>query len=492
MTLQFKKNRILHIVIVLILTMIVVLSGREYSPASADVEYTDVMQDLEAVENFDIGAYPADPNDNSLKVIQIGESSDNELFVYVYRPSCESIDLPATSIRMSTTVGNSFSPQDYKLHRLSSHGTLEKYIVEDFTVKADALRYYEIISIFRAWNADIDEEPGNDNTVSKIPYRIAKAYTASTVDGNVSYTCTEIETIEIKDKYVGYVNYSDGTSFNWGGVAAEVTSAHFVAFDTDKPIDKLMSASVQFSEQSVSSKLCINALHTKHPFKSFYDYTYGSVIIHDPITIKAADKAYNVGGGNLRPGYRYSWNRIQKTSEFLSDVKNKDMKLKDTAVSAFAKTKWVLNFYETTVSGKGLNDVWKALAFGLIGSFFIEDVECRMTRVSDVTVLRLEFETDGIVYNLGVVDNKQTGGKDPVGGVDGISDKLSQWLWWVIAGIVLIVILIIIVAVLPNGINVLITLITLLGKGLFIVLSLPFRFISWIVDCIMGKKGGDK
>ena len=35
------------------------------------------------------------------------------------------------------------------------------------------------------------------------------------------------------------------------------------------------------------------------------------------------------------------------------------------------------------------------------------------TIVGDVTILRLKFETDGITYNLGVIDNKQTGGKEP-------------------------------------------------------------------------------
>lgn len=38
----------------------------------------------------------------------------------------------------------------------------------------------------------------------------------------------------------------------------------------------------------------------------------------------------------------------------------------------------------------------------------------RRTIVSDVSLLRLEFETDGKAYNLGVVDNKQTGSNNPV------------------------------------------------------------------------------
>lgn len=476
--------------LICIMSIFMFISGRGYSPASADSEYTNVLDDLETSENFDISEYPSKSNDYSLDVIQIAESVGGELFVYVYRPSGGVVDFPATSIRISTTVGNSYSPRDYALRRLSSAGTLEKYLVEEFTVKSDLLRYYDIISIFRAWNKDVDEDAGHDNTVSEVPYKVGKAYTATTVNGEVSYTCTEIETIDITDKFVGYVNYSDGTTLNWGGVTSAVTSAHFVAFDTDKPIDKLMSAEVQFKEQSVSCKYCCNIAHFQHELKTFYDYTYGTPTVHEPIVLNASDKAFNPGGGDwFDVGNTYEWNRIQKTSEFLADKKNDGMKLKDDAVAAFAKTKWVLNFYETTVTAKGLDDAWKGLAAGLIGSFFIDDPECRMTRVSDVTLLRLEFETDGEVYNLGVVDNKQTGSKDPIGVIVG---ETPDWVWWLIGGIALIIILIIVVAVLPNGINVLITLITAIGKALFAVVSLPFRFIYWIVDSISGRKGGDE
>jgi len=41
------------------------------------------------------------------------------------------------------------------------------------------------------------------------------------------------------------------------------------------------------------------------------------------------------------------------------------------------------------------------------------------TAISDVTILRLKFETDGVVYNLGVVDNKANG--------TGISDSYTDW-----------------------------------------------------------------
>ena len=47
------------------------------------------------------------------------------------------------------------------------------------------------------------------------------------------------------------------------------------------------------------------------------------------------------------------------------------------------------------------------------------------TLVGDVTILRLKFETNGKVYNLGVIDNKQTGSDKPVNN-EWISAELSD------------------------------------------------------------------
>ena len=45
----------------------------------------------------------------------------------------------------------------------------------------------------------------------------------------------DIETITITDKFVGFVRYKDGFKLYVGAC-----DSHFVAFNTDKPIDKLL------------------------------------------------------------------------------------------------------------------------------------------------------------------------------------------------------------------------------------------------------------
>ena len=69
----------------------------------------------------------------------------------------------------------------------------------------------------------------------------------------------------------------------------------------------------------------------------------------------------------------------------------------------------------------------------------VNDIDLSYTETSDVMLLQLEFETDGKHYNLGVVDNKQTGSNKPWGGNVGtgtgcaadwsVFSALPWWAW---------------------------------------------------------------
>ena len=55
----------------------------------------------------------------------------------------------------------------------------------------------------------------------------------------------DIETIVVTDKFVGFVRYKDGFKLYVGACDSD-----FVAFNTDKPIDKLLEADVYYTTQS--------------------------------------------------------------------------------------------------------------------------------------------------------------------------------------------------------------------------------------------------
>ena len=70
------------------------------------MEYTDVMTDLSTDDTFSPDEYKQNPLGLTLDVIQIAESSDKELFVYVYNPSAATKPLTATSVRLSTGIND--------------------------------------------------------------------------------------------------------------------------------------------------------------------------------------------------------------------------------------------------------------------------------------------------------------------------------------------------------------------------------------------------
>ncbi len=89
--------------------------------------YSNVLDDLKKDSSFNPSNYPAKSNDYSLQIIQLAESVDKELFVYVYQPSGKTKNFKASSINISTTINDSISYLNYKLELLNSNGVFYKY-----------------------------------------------------------------------------------------------------------------------------------------------------------------------------------------------------------------------------------------------------------------------------------------------------------------------------------------------------------------------------
>ena len=106
-----------------------------------DVEYTNVLADLSKDETFNPNGYPANLDDYSLSVIQIAESSDRELFIYVYQPCSPNSDLNATSINISKEIDDKLSYKNYTLTLLNSAGVFYKYKVDNFRVRQKVVNF---------------------------------------------------------------------------------------------------------------------------------------------------------------------------------------------------------------------------------------------------------------------------------------------------------------------------------------------------------------
>ena len=373
MTKTKSINRFLPLVCLLIVSALFGTIGA-YTGARAQA-MPSVLTDLQKDPTFTADDYPVDESDARLQVIQIAESTARELLVYVYVPSGK---LEATSINISTAINDSLHYVNYPLRLVDSAETLHKYRVGNLTVKADALRYYDISSIYRKWDEHFDAKPTDDNTVAEVAYPVEALFTACTVGDRVSYGRTVTETIVVTDKHVGFIRYPNGFK-----LTEQSCDAHYIAFSTDRNMDYLLEADVYFV-----TRRCTYT----------YDAYHGDeTICHDPIeqslTLLYTDVATNPADGLF--AHKYTWKRIETVADF---VANEDQKLTDDTKAALQSKTWVLRFYESPYSEHtGIGSV----------------VSSEYTKVTDVTILRLKFETNKVVYNLGVVDNKQQGDDNP-------------------------------------------------------------------------------
>ena len=435
-----------------------------YAATSSNTLYTNVIDDLKKDSGFKPSNYPENAEDYGLQVIQLAESADKELFIYVYQPSGQTKNFTACSVNISTTINDNISFINYKLQKLNSNGVFFKYKVSDFTVKTEPTRYYAISSIYRPFDESIDKPASDGNTVTEVNYNVSKQYCFGEINGKPYVNCVDIETIVVTDKFVGFVRYKDGFKLYVGAC-----DSHFVAFNTDKPIDKLLEADVYYTMQKYSWSV-VPLQGEKETFgEKSENYAY----------LKYTDKVEHTGGGLFAGTYK--WDRIETTQQFIAEndltqnvysgaiidvsVANK---ITDEGKAALQGKKWVLRFAETSYSLSG---------YPSTGSTFENT-----TLVGDVTILRLKFETDGITYNLGTIDNKQTGSDKPINSeiFEIIINNRGKRILAILAAILLLIIL---APLLPYII-----------KFVVCVVYLPFKAIAALFKGIKkrGKQSGKK
>lgn len=469
-----KQNYIkpIYLLLIAFLLIVTLVSGQGILSAFADsTSITSALEDLQKDKDFDIEKYPQKPNDYTLQVIQIAESTAGEVFLYVYRPYIGAYDLNATTVRISITVGENYSPKDYKVTLLNSDGVFQKYVVNDLKVKSYAMRYYDVVAIHRKYISKIDGSIGGGNTIDEVGFRVEKLFTACTVNDTVTYSCEQSNVIEVTDKYVGFVRYLENRY--WLG--KNLIDCHFVAFNADMKIDRLYQADVEWDYQpkkTTTTSISGGAGMPPQNISNTEDDGDGG---HTGKTV-SYDENVDINTVDFFKWETHSWLRVQTSAEFLESEED----LYPEAVERIEKMQWVLRFTETPFTVESIN-------FGTANVTKFMDI-------SSVTILRLYFITNGEVYNLGVVDNKQTGSgnpDNPVGGLDGSLDwleALCQWLesvtgvpalaWKIIfCAIPFIILLPILAAIFPVVGQVLLMLV----KGLCLAVKYLFIGLWWII-----------
>lgn len=466
---QTKKNAAtllyFFLLILICVTAIQAISGRVNSPAfAAYSDYTGVLEDLSADGNFDADEYKDNANDHTVQVVQVAESTGGGLFIYTYQPCQRTRYLIATSVNMSLSesVDNT---QTYGLELLGINGVLGKYKVQGLQVSKLPVRYYNISSIYRAYDKRVDAPPAGGNTVTEVAHPVGQLWTVQSVDGRVYYSVRDLEVIQVSAQTVGFRRYANG--INPLILSGSACDAHFLAFSTRREIDALKSADLEYKTQPYEISKGVT--------------TFGSKTNHR-LTLWHDEYAENPAGGWF--GKKAKWDRMASTDEFL----NCGLEFKSEEREMFSAYDWVLNFTETDYDAK-------KNGFGLfipvMSTLFTGDVshmyEISGTRVSEVTLLRLEFEHAGKIYNLGVVSDKQTGANNPTNGGGFTISDVPWWVWLIVVTVVIIVLLILSI-IFPNFGAFMLWLL----KKLWLIISFPFRMLGKGIKAISERRAAAK
>ncbi len=450
---KFKLKKCL---IALLIILLIVITFNIFSCISMLVyaetpNSTNVLTDLQKDPNFNVADYKDKSDDYSIQIISIAESTAKELLIYTYQPAQRTCFLLATCINMSLSEEVK-DTKLYNLELLSSEGVFAKYKVKDLKVSDNDCRYYNITSIYRAWNEDLDDPSGNDNIINEVAFSVGKLYKASTIDGKVSYSFDKTETIEIVNPYADFLHYSNG--FN---LYASACHSHYIAFDTDKQIDELYEATVSYVSQKVIHRIGVGG-----------GYEYEEPIPYPDVLIDRKDKGETPANGIFAK--KYEWNRIEKTSKF---IEKED--LKESTKENIKNTKWILRFSETSYS------------YVYSGATDREEY----TKISEVTILRLKFRTGVKIYDLGTISNKITEDDIPGNNNTNELDPLG-WVWRKICefleklgipvwAFILIIVLIFLAILLP----VLGLIFPVVGQALKVVFKAIGKLIKWLFNALV-------
>ena len=376
--------------------------------------YSGPLADLGRDESFDKSQYPLLVGDKSLSLIQVAEGSQNELYIYVYQPG-GTTDIVASSINMSKEHKD-LDFNNYTLTLVSQEGVFHKYLVNGFTVSSDEERYYEITSIYRtAMDGEDTTSDDNGNTITEVPYAVKKSFKLT----DDSVYVEDIDVISVTSKFVGFMRYPQEQYHFYGENDIDV---HFIAFSTDKKIDKLLEADVFYTKQSFSKT---GALGTEEFGEKEEKYAY----------INFKEKMTYTSSAWLSE--EYQWNTIEKANDFIAsetvekviydsrvfDVYETESAINEESKKFIQSQEWVIRFTYTDYLMMTLGDT-------------VQYTNVYYDIVGDVSLLRLTFETDGVYYNLGVIDNKQSGDLTPDNDTSGTPEVKMDEDFKIILGVI--------------------------------------------------------
>lgn len=474
-----KKIKILVSFILCLICTLICSNVTTAFASTYSSDYTDVLNDLRKDENFDIKNYPSlsvDEVKNSdtqatLEIIQIAESSSKELYLYVYQPLNKDLFFTATSISMSCEFsenGENLHPNNYEIELVSSYDVLCKYVVKDFVVSDEVDRYYNIVCIRRNFDYTYDEKiSGTEDDGNEKAIGVGQQWHCYYLNNKLYYEMGKFDTLEIVVKFTGCFNFSSG--IKWGNLIGkyEIGQSWFICFDLEYYVAKhIYDADMSYKIRDMKS-------YNDTGNSSNNYINEGQWSEEKRITLTDEDIASYDGGGLLAKEYK--WNRIMTSEAFIKNAEEQDITISDEVKSKILESQWTFSFLETEVNNK----VQSYTRYQLGATFVYQKITTEYYDIDKVSILRIHFlNFDDKPYDLAVVSDRVNPDNisDGYGGID--TDFFEEWfqkLGMLIGIIVLIIILIFCWPIVS-------TILSMLLKGVWIIISLPFKILGKIFN----------
>ena len=436
--------------------------------ASAEtVDSKQVIEDLQRDKSFVQSDYPTaeysvELKDSLLQVFQIGETADDELIIYVYRPCYKSVDVSAKKISLSVGYsknGEGLSPSTYNLKLLSRYTVFDKYRVVGFELPNAGDRYYNIVEIFRDVDETIDEVNKDDFEISYKAISVGQQWYACDLNGDKHYEMNTFNTFPCQKIFDGNMLLNSG--FNWGdiivGIKSKKCAVWFYCFNSPEYVIKhIYDATMGYS---------IEDAHLYGP-AGVGAYTYSNQRPNQDIKITDDDIMHYKGGGLFADTYEIK--RILPSTEFIKQVENQGLKFGDGVREKILSSEWTFCYLDTEYTEDS----------------FYGYKDINRQHVYDVGLLQIHFmDINHKIYDLGVVDDLST--PDMISDITNktLGDSIKEF-WDIFVKAILLILFIILLVLLLNFVPPVKRAFKFIFKGISFVIALPFKALK----SIFGKK----
>ena len=205
-----------------------------------------------------------------------------------------------------STNGKDFSPLLYELELVSTDGVFDKYVVKDYIVSTEGERWYNIVSIYRAFNETIDKHIEGGIT-DEIAYSVGQQWHVYYMNDEMYYEMGTFKTLEVEIVTAGNIEYSNG--FTMGSLAGlyNYCDSHFVCFNVpDYVVSHIYDADVSYVSRPVTE---YSGMGVPDDSYGEYETKYVTLYDNDVVTFE--------GSGWL--GKTYNWNRISSSTDFVKN-----------------------------------------------------------------------------------------------------------------------------------------------------------------------------